>query len=128
MESVPHLSSHDGPGRVKADGLLAADVVAYADGGGHTQTFTRPVYGRQRIARLVPGFETWLQLPGAEEMRLAEVNGQPGAVFLGQDGQAVLIVSLDIADGFVLVIRAISDPEKLCHLDPMARRPGPLAR
>ena len=80
MESVPHLSSHDGPGRVQADGLLAADVVAYADGGGHTQTFTRPVYGRERIARLVPGFETWLQLPGAEEMRLAEVNGQPGAV------------------------------------------------
>jgi hypothetical protein len=36
MESVPHLSSHDGPGRVRADGLLAADVVAYADGGGHT--------------------------------------------------------------------------------------------
>ena len=108
--------------------LLAADVVAYADGGGHTQTFTRPVYGRERIARLVPGFETWLQLPGAEEMRLAEVNGQPGAVFLGQDGRAVLIVSLDIADGFVLTIRAISNPEKLCHLDPMAHRPGPLAR
>jgi hypothetical protein len=49
-------------------------------------------------------------------------------VFLGQDGRAVLIVSLDIADGFVLAIRAISDPKKLCHLDPMARRPGPLAR
>ena len=128
MESVPHLSSHDGPGRVQADGLLAADVVAYADGGGHTQTFTRPVYGREPIARLVPGFETWLQLPGAEEMRLAEINGQPGAVFLGQGGRAVLIVSLDIADGFVLAIRAISDPEKLCHIDPMARRPGPLAR
>ena len=77
---------------------------------------------------LVPGFETWLRLPGTEEMRLAEVNGQPGAVFLGQDGRAVLIVSLDIADGFVRAIRAISDPEKLCHIDPMARRPGPLAR
>lgn len=58
MESVPHLSSHDGPGRVQAEGLLAADVVAYADGAGYTQTFTRPVYGRERIARLVPGFET----------------------------------------------------------------------
>jgi RNA polymerase sigma-70 factor (ECF subfamily) len=108
--------------------LLAADVVACADGAGHTQTFTRPVYGRERIARLVPGFEMWLQLPGAEEMRLAEINGQPGALFLGQDGRAVLIVSLDIADGFVLSIHAISDPEKLCQFDPMARRPGPLAR
>jgi hypothetical protein len=61
-------------------------------------------------------------------MRLAEVNGQPGAVFLGQGGRAVLIASLDNTDGFVLSIHAISNPEKLCHLDPMARRPGPLAR
>jgi hypothetical protein len=101
MESVPHLSSHDGPGRVQADGLLAADVVAYADGGGHTQTFTPPVYGRERIARLVPGFETWLQLPAPRRC------GWPRST---------------------VAIRAISDPEKLCHLDPMARRPGPLAR
>src|SRR5829696_332378 len=100
MESVPHLSSRDGPGRVQADGLLAADVVAHADGGGHTQTFTRPVYGREGIARLVPGFETWLQLPGAEEMRLAEVNGQPGGGVPRAGWAGVLIVSLDIADGF----------------------------
>jgi RNA polymerase sigma-70 factor, ECF subfamily len=109
-------------------GLLAADAVAYADGGGKTRTFTRPVYGRERIARLLPGFETWLQLLGAEEMRLAEVNGQPGAVFLGPDGRAVLVVSLDIAEGLVQAIRAVTNPEKLRHLDPMARRPGPPAR
>jgi RNA polymerase sigma-70 factor (ECF subfamily) len=108
--------------------LLAADVVAYADGGGKTQTFTRPVYGRERIARLLPGFGTWLELLGAEEMRLAEVNGQPGALFLGHDGRAVLVVSLDIADGLVQAIRAITNPEKLRHLDLIARRPGPLAR
>jgi RNA polymerase sigma-70 factor (ECF subfamily) len=109
-------------------GLLAADVVAYADGGGKTQTFTRPVYGRERIARLLPGFGTWLELLGAQELRLAEVNGQPWALFLGHDRRAVLVVSLDIADGLVQAIRAITNPEKLRHLDPIARRPGPLAR
>jgi RNA polymerase sigma-70 factor (ECF subfamily) len=86
------------------------------------------VYGRERIARLLPGFGTWLELLGAEEMRFAEVNGQPGALFLGHDGRAVLIVSLDIADGLVQTIHAITNPEKLRHLDPMARRPRPLAR
>jgi RNA polymerase sigma-70 factor (ECF subfamily) len=109
-------------------GLLAADVVAYADGGGKTHTFTRPVYGRERIARVLPGFETWLQLLGAEEMRLAEVNGQPGAVFLGHDGRADLVVSLDIAEGLVQAIRAVSNPEKLRHLDPRTRRHRPLDR
>jgi hypothetical protein len=38
--------------------LLAADVVAYADGGGKTQTFLRPMYGRGRIARLLLRFRT----------------------------------------------------------------------
>jgi hypothetical protein len=76
--------------------LLAADVVAYADGGGKTQPFLRPMYGRGRIARLLLRFGTWLELLGVEGMRLAEVNGQPGAVFLGHDGRLVLVVSLDI--------------------------------
>jgi RNA polymerase sigma-70 factor, ECF subfamily len=109
-------------------GLLAADVVAYADGGGKTQTFRRPLQGRERIARVLLGFGTWRELLGAEEMRFAEVNGQPGALFLGNDGRAVLVVSLDIADGLVQAIRAVTNPEKLRHLDPMGRRPGPPAR
>ena len=108
--------------------LLAADVVAYADGGGKTQTFLRPMYGRGRIARLLLRFGTWLELLGAEGMRLAEVNGQPGAVFLGHDGRLVLVVSLDIAEGLVQTIRAISNPDKLRHLDARAGRPWPLDR
>jgi hypothetical protein len=79
-------------------------VVAYADGGGKTQTFLRPMCGRGRIARLTLRFGTWLELLGAEGMRLAEVNGQP-AVFLGHDGRLVLVVSLDIAEGLVQIIR-----------------------
>ena len=92
--------------------------MSYADGGGKTRTFTRPVHGRERITRLLLGFGTWLERLGGEEMRLAEVNGQPGAVFLGHDGQAVLVVSLDIAEGLVQAFRAITNPDKLRHLDP----------
>ncbi len=102
--------------------LLAADVVSYADGGGKTRTFMQPVYGRERIARVLLGFGTWLHLLGAEEMRFAEVNAQPGAVFLGHDGRAVLVVSLDIAEGLVQTIRFVSNPEKLHHLDASAGR------
>jgi len=56
-------------------------------------------------------------------MRLAEVNGQPGAVYLGHDGRAVLVVSLDIAEGLVQTVRAVSNPEKLRHLGPRAGGP-----
>jgi hypothetical protein len=39
-----------------------------------------------------------------------------------------LVVSLDIVDGLVQAIRAITNPEKLRHLDPRARGRGPLVR
>ena len=35
--------------------MLAADVVAYADGGGKAFAFPRPVHGREKVARLLPG-------------------------------------------------------------------------
>jgi len=37
-----------------------------------------------------------------------------------------LAVSLDIVEGLVQIIRAISNPEKLRHLDARAGRPGSL--
>jgi len=49
-------------------------------------------------------------------------------VFLGHDGRLVLVVSLDIAEGLVQTIRAISNPDKLHHLDARAGRPWPLDR
>jgi RNA polymerase sigma-70 factor (ECF subfamily) len=61
-------------------------------------------------------------------MRLVEVNGQPGAVSLSRDGRAVLVVSLDIAEGLVQTIRAVSNPEKLRHLGPSAGRRWPVDR
>jgi len=49
-------------------------------------------------------------------MRLAEINGQPGALFLDADDRAVAAGSLDIADGRVQTVHAVSNPEKLAHL------------
>ena len=40
----------DGEGLIQ---LLAADVVAYGDGGGKASAFPRPVYGRERVGRLI---------------------------------------------------------------------------
>jgi RNA polymerase sigma-70 factor (ECF subfamily) len=54
---------------------------------------------------------------GAVERRLAEVNGQPGAVFFDAESRAVAVLALDIADGHVVAVRTITNPEKLRHLD-----------
>jgi RNA polymerase sigma-70 factor (ECF subfamily) len=97
-------------------GLLAADVVAYGDGGGKAPAFPRPVHGRDRVARLLLGATARGERLGVSGMRHAEINGQPGAVFLDPDGRLVAAVTLDIADDLVQALRAVSNPEKLRHL------------
>ena len=52
--------------------------------------------------------------------RLAEINGQPGALFLDREERVVLVISVDIADDLVQTVRAVSNPEKLRHLRPAA--------
>ena len=42
-------------------------------------------------------------------MRFVEVNGQPGALFVDIRGDVVAAVSLDIADGQVQTLHAVSN-------------------
>jgi RNA polymerase sigma-70 factor, ECF subfamily len=106
-------------------GLLAADVVAYGDGGGQAPAFPRPVYGRERVARLLVGATAWLASLRASAIRHVEINGQPGALILDPDGRPVMAISLDIADELVQSIRGVVNPEKLLHLGTFAPPPGP---
>jgi RNA polymerase sigma-70 factor, ECF subfamily len=106
-------------------GLLAADVVAYGDGGGKAPAFPRPVYGRERVARLLMGASARGERLRVIGMRIATINGQPGALFLDPEGRPVAAVTLDIADGLVQTVRAVANPEKLRHLGTFAGPPGP---
>jgi RNA polymerase sigma-70 factor, ECF subfamily len=108
-------------------GMLAADVVAYGDGGGKAPAFARPVHGRDRVVQVLGGgARLFAARLGASAMRLAVINGQPGALFLNREGRPVLAVALDIADGLVQTIRSITNPEKLGHLRPFAGRRDPI--
>ncbi len=95
--------------------LLAADVVLYTDGGGQGPAFTQPIFGRESVTRIFSGYRP--AALGAVEQRFAEINGQPGLVFLDAEARAVAVIALDIAGGQIFAVRAISNPEKLRHLD-----------
>jgi RNA polymerase sigma-70 factor (ECF subfamily) len=106
-------------------GLLAADIVAYGDGGGKAPAFPRPVYGRDRVARLlVGGTRIGGERLGVSGMRFVAINGQPGVLFFNREGRPVLAITLDIADEQVQTVRAVSNPEKLAHLGTFAGGPG----
>jgi RNA polymerase sigma-70 factor (TIGR02957 family) len=99
------------------EALLAHDVTLTGDGGGKAPALGRPLRGRTRVARLL-AHSVLARLPEVS-LRLAEVNGGPGAVY--RDGQQRLIgvVALEIAGGQVTGIRSVVNPDKLRHLGPV---------
>jgi RNA polymerase sigma-70 factor (ECF subfamily) len=100
-------------------GLLAADVVAYCDGGGKALAVPYPVNGREAVARLLMSVRNRV-VPVGIVAQPAEVNGHPGALLHDPQGRLVVVISLDVADGLVQTIRAVSNPDKLRHLGPVA--------
>lgn len=99
--------------------LLAADAAVYGDGGGKAPSWPHPVYGRDRVARLLLGVgRTWREL--GMSIRRTEINGQPGAMILDPSGGLVHVMTLEIADGLVQTVHSIINPDKLRHLGPLA--------
>jgi RNA polymerase sigma-70 factor (ECF subfamily) len=98
---------------------LAADVVVYGDGGGTSPSWRRPIYGRDRVLRLLRGVGRHASESGVS-IRRVEVNGQPGAMFVAPDDRLMFVMTVDIADGVVQTIRSVINPDKLRHLGPLA--------
>ena len=112
-------------------GMLAPDVVLHADGGGKTQAITKRLAGRQNVTRMLVSLLRRARNMGVS-IRLAWVNGQPGAVFYDAEGRVVSVIELDTVPngdgaGVVQAMHAVVNPDKLGHLGPVsdvARLPG----
>lgn len=96
-------------------GLLAADATVYGDGGGKAPSVPKPLVGAERVAKALIGWgrQAWAQ---GLVHRPARVNGEPGLVFYGPDGRAVWVAALEIADGVVVAVRSILNPDKVAHV------------
>jgi RNA polymerase sigma-70 factor, ECF subfamily len=99
--------------------LLAADVVVYGDGGGKAPSWREPIYGRERVAKLMVGTLAQVEPLGGSVVP-TELNGQPTVMFVDEGGHIAAVMSLEIADGVVQTIRGIINPDKLAHLGPVA--------
>jgi RNA polymerase sigma-70 factor (ECF subfamily) len=91
----------------------------YGDSGGTRPSWPRPITGRDHIGRLLVGLAQQMR-QARVVIRPAEVNGQPGALFLDPAGRLINVFALDIADGQVQTIRSVINPDKLRHLGPLA--------
>ncbi len=59
------------------------------------------------------------RIPGLS-LRLVEVNGGPGALFLDGEQRLIGVFALDISGGEITSISSIVNPDKLTHLGPLA--------
>jgi len=90
--------------------VLAAEVTAWADGGGKVVAARRPVSGRLRVARYLTG--AFGRFAAGLRLSLAEVNGQPAV--LGWSGETLLgMTVLEISGGQITALRTIANPDKL---------------
>jgi RNA polymerase sigma-70 factor (ECF subfamily) len=95
--------------------MLAPDAVLTGDGGGKAIAAARPFVGAPAIARAVQTFAARGDRWGVT-VAPALVNGQPGFRTLDEQGRLVNVFAIDIADGRIVRMYAVANPDKLGHL------------
>jgi RNA polymerase sigma-70 factor (TIGR02957 family) len=108
--------------------VLAPDVVLVSDGGGKRTAARRPLEGAELVGRFLVGIG---QRPydgvAVEDMtvELADINGVPGVIIWG-GGQVLGAMAAEVADGRVLAVHLVANPDKLHAVH--ERREVPLSR
>jgi RNA polymerase sigma factor (sigma-70 family) len=92
--------------------VLDPDVVLHADGGVLRPDATVVVRGAETVARRALMFSRM-----APHTRPALVNGTPGVVVIPPDGKVFSIMAFTVADGMIVEIDALVDPERLAAVD-----------
>ncbi|MEI5098929.1 RNA polymerase sigma-70 factor [Streptomyces sp. PmtG] len=91
--------------------LLAKDVVVWSDGGGKVSAARRPVFGADKVARLLIGAASHPRVAGAV-FDVRTVNGEP-AVVAHLGGALIAVMHLEFEDGNVTAVRNLVNPAKL---------------
>ena len=103
-------------------GMLADDVVVWTDGGGIAKAAANIIVGADKSARFLADIAR--KQPDGATMRLARINGVPGAIVLVGD-EVIATIAVEVADGQALGVYIVSNPEKLGAIQPGAGASSP---
>jgi RNA polymerase sigma-70 factor, ECF subfamily len=95
--------------------LLAADVTAYADGGGRISASPRPIVGFDKVVRHQAALARLFAKKMSRMLRFGFINGLPGFVTIEED-DTLQTTALEIAEGKIVAIYVVRNPDKLRHL------------
>lgn len=96
-------------------GTLAADVIAYSDGGGVRRAARQPIPGAERVAKFLLNIVAYGRKRAGAGARLVIANGGP-ALRTEIDGELYGVMTFDVEDGLITAIRTVVNPTKLRHL------------
>jgi RNA polymerase sigma-70 factor, ECF subfamily len=95
--------------------LLAADVTAYADGGGKATAATQPIVGLESVVRAHASLAHIFAETMSRIVRYGFINGLPGFVTI-EHGNTLQTTAIEIENGKVVGIYVTRNPDKLRHL------------
>ena len=95
--------------------MLAQDVSLHADGGGKRSAAVALVLGQRQVLQVHKALGVLFRKHGSRLVRTAFINGLPGFVTLEADGE-YQTTALEIAQGKVVAIYVMRNPDKLRHL------------
>ncbi|MEX1018254.1 MAG: RNA polymerase sigma-70 factor [Litorilinea sp.] len=93
--------------------MLADEVSWWSDGGGKVKAITRPVYGRDSVAKLLEGLIR--RRPPGFMLEITELNGET-ALLMRMDDNLFGVIFLEMNERQITAIRAVLNPDKLAHI------------
>jgi RNA polymerase sigma-70 factor, ECF subfamily len=95
--------------------ILAEDAILYSDGGGKRAAAFNPIYGADKILRLLAGIARKSAPLATIQARAAAINGMAGFVIREDDG-SIGTMAFEHRDGRIVAIHLTRNPDKLQHV------------
>jgi RNA polymerase sigma-70 factor (TIGR02957 family) len=92
------------------EGILAADVISYSDGGGTVRASRIPVFGAVRVAKYHRAFAS--RFWAGVQVEVTSVNGQAGAL-LSNDGHVFAVLTVDTSGDRIDHVFWMMNPAKI---------------
>jgi RNA polymerase sigma-70 factor (ECF subfamily) len=93
--------------------LLLPDAILYSDGGGIVRAALLPIYGSDRIARMMESLTRRKTLP--DEVREVRYNGLDGLMYVS-GGIVTDLLLFEVGEGRIVRLFVVRNPEKLGSL------------
>jgi RNA polymerase sigma-70 factor, ECF subfamily len=94
--------------------LFSPDAILYSDGGGKMAAALNPIYGPDKITRLVLGLTG--KFDGVRSVEPMEINGRPGLI-LRMDGRMDSTLNIETDGTLITAVYLVRNPDKLGRVE-----------